>query len=124
MIGIRTYFGYFKLFFVESIIAQMIHEENAIIIVVDDMKCFVFQVATGEGGPIIQQFIDEQGNIIEGQIISTETAMFQEEEAGTTEVDGETAVIEGQQIFEGQEAEVIHIKHEDLQPGDSLLKPR
>ena len=89
---------------------------------------FIFQVAASEGGTIIQQFIDEQGNIIEGQIISTEDAIFEEGETTATEVDGEAAIIEGQQIFEGQvegqETEVIHIKQEDLQPGDSLLKPR
>ena len=96
------------------------------------------QVA-GEGGHIIQQFIDEQGNIIEGQIISTgeAAAIFQEEPAvpAPAGVEGEaTATTEGQQMFEGQveghqevigqNTEVIQIKHEDLQPGDSLLKPR
>ena len=94
------------------------------------------QVAEEGGGHIIQQFIDEQGNIIQGQIISTEeaAAIYQEEPAATVGMEGETGVtIESQQIFEtqvegqeviDQDTEVIQIKHEDLQPGDSLLKPR
>ena len=94
------------------------------------------QVAGEGGGHIIQQVIDEQGNLIQGQIISIEeaAAIYQEEPAATVGMESETGVtIESQQIFEtqvegqevkDQDTEVIQIKHEDPQPGESLLKPR